>query len=47
VDRLGAAGADRGEVAPSTADWPGARLNASSAAANSWVRIARARYPGP
>jgi hypothetical protein len=47
VDRLGAAGADQGEVAPSTADWLSARLDISSAAANSWVRIARARYPGP
>jgi hypothetical protein len=47
IDRLGAAGADQGEVAPSTADWLSARLDISSAAANSWVRIARARYPGP
>ena len=49
VDRLGAAGAagaDQGEVAPSTADWLSARLHVSSATANSWVRIARARYPG-
>jgi hypothetical protein len=47
VDRLGAAGADQGELAPSTADWLSARLHVSSATANSWVRIARARYPGP
>ncbi len=47
VDRRGIAGADRGEVAPSTADWLSARLDVSSATANSWVRIARARYPGP
>jgi hypothetical protein len=47
VDRLGIAGADRGEVAPSTAEWLSARLGVSSATANSWVRIARARYPGP
>jgi hypothetical protein len=46
VDRLGAAGADQGELAPSTADWLSARLHVSSATANSWVRIARARYPG-
>jgi hypothetical protein len=47
VDRRGIAGADQGEVAPSTADWLSARLGMSSAAANSWVRIARVRYPGP
>jgi hypothetical protein len=47
VDRRGAAGADRGEVASSTADWLCDRLGVSSATANSWVRIARARYPGP
>jgi hypothetical protein len=47
VDRRGAAGADRGEVWPSTAEWLSARLGVSSAVANSWVRTARARYPGP
>jgi hypothetical protein len=47
VDRRGAAGADRGEVWPSTAEWLSARFGVSSATANSWVRTARARYPGP
>jgi hypothetical protein len=47
VDRRGIAGADRGEVAPSTVDWLSARLHVSSATANAWVRVARARYPGP
>jgi hypothetical protein len=44
LDRRGAAGAERGEVAPSTADWLSARLGMSSGAANSWVRIARGLY---
>jgi hypothetical protein len=47
VDRLGAAGADRGEVAPSTADWLRDRLGVDAATANGWVRAARARYPRP
>jgi hypothetical protein len=47
LDRRGAAGADRGEVWPSTAEWLCARLGVDAATANSWVRTARARYPGP
>jgi hypothetical protein len=47
VDRRGAAGADRGEVWPSTADWLSARLGVDADVASNWVRTARARYPGP
>jgi hypothetical protein len=47
VDRRGAAGADQGEVASSTADWLRARLGVDADVASSWVRTARALYPGP
>ena len=47
LDARRAAGADRGEVAPSTAEWLSARLGVDLGVANSWVRTARARYPGP
>jgi hypothetical protein len=47
VDALGLAGADRGEVAPSTADWLSARLGVDLGVANSWVRTARALYGDP
>jgi Domain of unknown function (DUF222)/HNH endonuclease len=47
VDGRGAAGADRGEQAPSTAGWLRARLRVGSTTATSWVRTARALYRGP
>jgi hypothetical protein len=47
VDRRDAAGADQGEVASSTADWLCARLGVDADVASSWVRTARALYPGP
>jgi hypothetical protein len=47
LDARGAAGADRGEVAPSTAEWLSARLGVDLGVANSWVRTARALYGDP
>jgi hypothetical protein len=47
VDARGAAGADQGEVAPSTADWLSARLGVDPGVANSWVRTARALSRDP
>jgi hypothetical protein len=46
VDRRGAAGADQGEVASSTADWLWARLGVDADVASSWVRAARALSRG-
>jgi hypothetical protein len=47
VDARGAAGADQGVPAPSTAGWLRARLRMSAGAAASLVRTARALYRGP
>jgi Domain of unknown function (DUF222)/HNH endonuclease len=47
VDGRGAAGADRGEQAPSTAGWLRARLRLGASAATSSVRTARALFRGP
>jgi Domain of unknown function (DUF222)/HNH endonuclease len=47
VDGRGAAGADQGQPAPSTAGWLRARLRLGAAAAAGWVRTARALYCGP
>ena len=47
VDRRGAAGADRGEGAASTADWLCDRLGVSADLANSWVRRARTLHRRP
>jgi Domain of unknown function (DUF222) len=47
VDGRGAAGADQGVQAPSTAGWLRARLRLGAGAARSWVRTARALYRGP
>jgi Domain of unknown function (DUF222)/HNH endonuclease len=47
VDGRGAAGADQGTQAPSTAGWLRARLRLGAAAAAGWVRTARALYRGP
>ena len=53
VDALGAAGADQGTRAPSTASWLQARLGMSAAEANSHVQTAgvlfgsRSRQPPP
>jgi Domain of unknown function (DUF222)/HNH endonuclease len=47
VDGRGAAGADQGQPAPSTAGWLRARLRLGAAAAAGWVRTARALYRGP
>src|SRR5215218_11324342 len=47
VDARGAAGAEHGLPAPSTAGWLRARLRLSATAASSLVRTARALYRGP
>jgi Domain of unknown function (DUF222) len=47
VDGRGAAGADQGTPAPSTASWLRARLRMGANAATSWVRTARALFRGP
>jgi Domain of unknown function (DUF222)/HNH endonuclease len=47
ADGRGAAGADQGVQAPSTAGWLRARLRLGAGAAKSWVRTARALYRGP
>ena len=47
VDARGAAGAEQGVQAPSTAGWLRARLRLSAGAASSLVRTARALYRGP
>jgi Domain of unknown function (DUF222)/HNH endonuclease len=47
VDARGAAGADQGAPAPSTAGWLRRRLRMSAAAATSSVRTARALFRGP
>jgi Domain of unknown function (DUF222)/HNH endonuclease len=47
VDGRGAAGADQGQAAPSTAGWLRARLRVGATAARGWVRTARALYRGP
>jgi hypothetical protein len=47
VDGRGAAGADQGQPAPSTAGWLRARLRLGATAAAGWVRTARALYRGP
>ena len=47
LDGRGAAGADRGTQAPSTASWLRARLRLSANAATSAVRTARALFRGP
>jgi Domain of unknown function (DUF222) len=47
VDAHGAAGAEQGQPAPSTAGWLRARLRMGASAANSCVRTARALYHGP
>jgi Domain of unknown function (DUF222) len=47
VDALGAAGADQGTPAPSTASWLRNRLHLGAAAAASAVRTARALFGGP
>jgi Domain of unknown function (DUF222)/HNH endonuclease len=47
VDGRGAAGADQGQPAPSTAGWLRARLRMGATAAAGWVRTARALYRGP
>jgi Domain of unknown function (DUF222)/HNH endonuclease len=47
VDARGAAGADRGVQAPSTASWLRSRLRMGAAAASSAVRTARALFRGP
>jgi hypothetical protein len=47
VDARGAAGADHGVPAPSTAAWLRNRLRMSASAATSLVRTARALYRGP
>jgi uncharacterized protein DUF222/HNH endonuclease len=47
VDGRGAAGADQGTVAPSTAAWLRGRLRAGGATASGWVRTARALFRGP
>jgi hypothetical protein len=47
VDARGAAGADQGVPAPSTAGWLRRRLRMSAAAATSSVRTARALFRGP
>jgi Domain of unknown function (DUF222) len=46
ADGRGAAGADQGEAAPSTAGWLRARLRLGAGAATSSVRTARALYRG-
>ena len=47
LDACGAAGADQGEEAASTAGWLRRRLRMSAAAAHSTVRTARALFRGP
>src|SRR5215207_3258776 len=47
VDACGAAGADQGTPAPSTASWLRNRLHLGAAAATSCVRTARALFRGP
>src|SRR5918995_191299 len=47
IDARGAAGADHGAPAPSTAGWLRARLRLSAGAAASLVRTARALFGGP
>jgi Domain of unknown function (DUF222) len=47
VDALGAAGADQGIQAPSTASWLRNRLHLGAGAATSFVRTARALFRGP
>jgi hypothetical protein len=47
VDARGAAGAEQGTPAPSTAGWLRARLRLSATAASGLVRTARALYRGP
>ena len=47
IDARGAAGADQGVQAPSTASWLRSRLRMGAAAASSAVRTARARFRGP
>jgi Domain of unknown function (DUF222) len=47
VDACGAAGADQGTPAPSTASWLRARLHLGAGAASSLVRTARALFAGP
>jgi Domain of unknown function (DUF222)/HNH endonuclease len=47
VDGRGAAGADQGVVAPSTAGWLRGRLRAGRGQASGWVQTARAVFRGP
>jgi hypothetical protein len=47
VDGRGAAGADQGAAAPSTAGWLRGRLRAGGGTARGWVRTARALFRGP
>jgi Domain of unknown function (DUF222) len=47
VDARGAAGAEQGTQAPSTAGWLRGRLRAGRATASGWVRTARALFRGP
>jgi hypothetical protein len=47
LDAAGAAGADQGQPAPSTASWLRHRLRMGSGAAHSTVRCARALFRGP
>jgi hypothetical protein len=47
VDGRGAAGAEQGVQAASTAGWLRGRLRAGGAAATGWVRMARALFRGP
>jgi hypothetical protein len=47
VDAVGAAGADQGQPAPSTASWLRKRLRMSAGAAHSTIRCARALFRGP
>ena len=47
VDGRGAAGAEDGIQAASTAGWLRGRLRAGGAAATGWVRVARALFRGP
>jgi hypothetical protein len=47
VDARGAAGAEAGTQAPSTAAWLRGRLRAGRATASGWVRMARALFRGP
>ena len=47
VDARGAAGAEQGLQAPSTADWLSERLGVSADVASSWVRAARALSRDP